>query len=117
MLVGSGFDADLMFIEAQGISDMSLHPWHVRHDFGRLSHDRGVDVDELAARKFDLSRRLLQKYAARRSAPARVRVRKECPNVSFAESAEHCIANSVHEHVGIRMSIQAFGVRNLYPAE
>ena len=62
-------------------------------------------------------RRFLQKQIAGRASPARVGVGKKMADIRFAQSAKHCIANGVHQDIGIRMSFQTFGVRNLHPAQ
>ena len=46
--------------------------------------------------------------------PARVGVRKKMTYIRFSESAEHSIADSVHQDIRIGMTFQAFRVGNLY---
>ena len=38
-------------------------------------------------------------------------------DVRFAQRAEERVANGVHERVGVRMAVEALGVRNLDAAE
>ena len=51
------------------------------------------------------------------AAPARVGVREKMADVLLAERAEDGVADGVHERVGVRMAVEAFGVGNLHAAE
>src|SRR5207237_10932563 len=72
---------------------------------------------ELAVEELNLARGFLQKNAAVRSAPACVRIWKKTANVPFAQSPQDSVANRVHEHICIGVSIQPFGMRNFHAAQ
>ena len=51
------------------------------------------------------------------AAPARIGVGEEVADVGLAQGAEDGVANSVHEHVGVGMPVQPFGVWDVHATE
>ena len=85
----------------------------MRADLRLLRNDCCIDIHDAPVARGDLPRGLLKKDSARRATPLRVRVRKERSDVAFANRAQHGIADGVHQYVRVRMSLQAFAMRNL----
>ena len=102
LLVRRGLDADPPRIDAQRLGNVQLHRVNVRRDFGRLRQESGIDVDNFAIVKTDLSRRFLQENLARRVLPARIGIRKKMADVPLPDRAEEesqiaCINTSASE--------------------
>jgi hypothetical protein len=97
---------NLLAVHTKGIGQIGFHGSGVGHDFGLLSDDGGVHVDDLAVVESDLARGFVQEDHAGGVFPARIGIGKVRSDVAFAESAEDGVANSVHEDVGIGMAVK-----------
>src|SRR5258706_14015179 len=108
MFVGGRFDADLAGCDTEGLREVGFHRLDVRENLRLLSDEGRIDVDDRTLASGDLSRGFLEKNMARRAAPLRICIRKKMANIRFAHRSQNCIADGVHEKIGIGMAIQTF---------
>ena len=73
----------------------------------------GVDVDDPSAPRLDPTGSLFEEDSAWGIPPGRVGVGEEMANIDLANRPEDGIGDGVKQGVGVRVTVQAFAVRNL----
>jgi len=94
-----------------------LHFGNVRINFGLLRDDGRVHVHDFAFCVLQPAWRLLPETPCWARLSSADRCSEKMTDVLLAERAENGVANRMHERVGVRMAVQALGVRNLDAAE
>jgi hypothetical protein len=109
-LVGGGFDADLVRLDAQSGGDVLLHSGGVRLDAWCLGDEAGIDIlDAHALFSGDLGA-FFEDFEAADAFDGGIAGRKPVPNVGFTKSTENGVGNGVAENVGIGMALQTTAV-------
>ena len=89
----------------------------MRANLGCLSNEHRVNIVDAAAALFNLARGFFEENFTGCVFPLRIAGREKGTDVALANRAEYRIANCVHQHIGIRMPIEAGVVREGDAAE
>src|SRR5436190_5440279 len=117
MLIGSSFDSHLFSLQFQGRSDVVLHFHDMGKNFRFLGNNCRVEVDDSSTSFGDLPACFFEEHPACCSTPSGVGIGKEMANIALTQGAENRVTDSMHQHVGIGMSLETLGMRNINTAQ
>ena len=84
----------------------------------RLLRDQcGIHINDLSSFKINLLRRFVQKPLAWRAFPPWVRIREKRADIAQPHRSQDRIADSVHQHIGVRVSVQPLFERDFHAAQ
>ena len=117
VFICGGLDANALQVDLECLGNVALHLADIRKNLGGLGNDCGIDIDQFALPLRDEPGGFPQEEVAGRSTPARVSVGKEMSDIDLAKSAEDGVANGVHQHIRVGMSVQTFCMSYVDSAE
>jgi hypothetical protein len=116
-LVGGGFDADLIGLDAKGSRELFFHQRSMLHHARCFGDEGGVHVFNRVTFLRSERGALFQNAEAADAFDAHVARRKVVADVWQAHGSEYGIGDGVAEHVGIGMAFETASVGDLYTAE
>ena len=117
LLCCRGFDAYLVFVASHDFRQAGFHGRYVRVEFRMLSTDGGVDVSDLVTFCGNEVDDAFEDDLAVHVECLLGVVGEVVTNIAHVGGAEECVADSVDEDVGIAVTEQSHGVRNLYTSQ
>ena len=112
-----GFHADVADFTREVGREVRAHRWHMRCQLRRLGDQRRVEIADPPSLLRRERRDMAQQHPAVGVFPARVGIRKVRAEVAQRQSTQYRVADSVDQHIGIRMSVEAPIEGNRHAAE
>ena len=112
-----GFDGYKHAMDCLKPGDVQFHVLRVRHELRFLRNQGRVDIDNGSLVKTNLARGFFEKNFTGSAAPTRISVWKKLANIAFSNCTQNRVANGMHQHIRIGMSVQTFAVRNFHAAQ
>ena len=75
------------------------------------------NIHQASAALLQLPRCFFQKNTAGNPSPALICVREEMADIGLAHRAQDGITDGMHQGIGVRMAVQAFGVGNVHASK
>lgn len=114
-LVSLAFDVDPFDRRAEQQGQILPHSELVRREFGPLENHRRVKIRHRPTRRDGTAHSLGQKLRRIPPGVARIRIRKQLPDVRQGQGPEDCIGGSVIERITIGVADGAVGVLEFHP--
>lgn len=112
-----GFDADSVWFYVHKGSEYSLHSRNVRIDFGAFCTNGAIDVADVVAARGDEIGSASEKDLTVDASELFTGVWEVVADVAHISGAEHSVANSVDEDIGIAMAEKSVSMFYLDAAE
>lgn len=113
----SRFDGYAVDVDFQGAGDVDAHFFPVGADFGELTDDGGIDIDDFIARFPDQAFDIGQQDQAVRVFPFRVRRREMFADITQSGGSQEGVADGVAQHVRIAVPGETFIEGDFHSAE
>jgi len=114
---GRRFHRDLLDRKSQNLSNVLTHHLDMRGYFGLLQDHGSIDIDNSVAMMCQEISHMLEEEQAGAALVSLVGIGKMFADISQGSCSQQCIRDRMKQDIGIRMSVQPSGTRDVHATE